>query len=508
VVPLQISIHHTKVIRSVHGVIITLFRQARVDMHPNLPLASDDHQGQKKYEDYYPRSRTGLGGLSLTAAGSSQMWRKDLSQTFAPIYIDPATMSTTFKIGVRVPDDALPSILITPGDMITFNYYVEVIIDLHGKLTQLDRVFPTLNMTGHPGGFTNGQGAVVADEDQHAVTSWGPNCVDTSGIKRDRNVVYQLCELIIGTKNSERSRSKRPEQLGDDQSSQDTGAPVPRTLNGSGSTNALTSPGAQAEEQHLQQGAYFNGYDEEYPEGYEDQYYEGYNPETGYGYGYDENGYDYDPNYYHETNYWSEDVIAPPEPDGEEVSEKERLRRFEMHLLPSQPPEDEDTWAGATEHTPTAPYILEENGFSSPGAFQAALHQQRQQGRTYTNGFASSIQPMASSSTSQQWEYLSASQARTRNTQPLAETPINSHPNDDKQELERLRLAAQVSAPDYSDDEEVESSSLTPPQPGLARPSAPTISDDEQRTWVGRRHLNNDPNAFAGETENLPRYVR
>ncbi|KAG9824605.1 hypothetical protein KCU63_g16504, partial [Aureobasidium melanogenum] len=36
--PVRISINHTKHIKSINGIIITLYRQARVDMHPALPL--------------------------------------------------------------------------------------------------------------------------------------------------------------------------------------------------------------------------------------------------------------------------------------------------------------------------------------------------------------------------------------------------------------------------------------------------------------------------------------
>ena len=63
-----------------------------------------------KHEEYYPKSKTGLGGLSLSSAGSSSIFRKDLAQTFAPILIDPYTLSAVIHASVESPADAFPTI--------------------------------------------------------------------------------------------------------------------------------------------------------------------------------------------------------------------------------------------------------------------------------------------------------------------------------------------------------------------------------------------------------------
>ena len=58
--PLRISIDHMRPVKTMQGLIITIFRQGRIDTHPALPIGSES-SGKKRYEDYYPRSRTGLG---------------------------------------------------------------------------------------------------------------------------------------------------------------------------------------------------------------------------------------------------------------------------------------------------------------------------------------------------------------------------------------------------------------------------------------------------------------
>lgn len=510
VVPLQISIHHTKVVRSLHGIIITLYRQARVDMHPNLPLASENGGVSGKYEDYYPRSRTGLGGLSLSAAGSSHNWRKDMSQTFAPIYIDPTTMSTNFKIGVRVPEDAFPSIRNTPGDMITFRYYVEVIIDIHGKLGQQDRMFPSLNMTSVPTSYApNSQGVIATDEDQHALTAWGTNCVDTSVIRRDKNAVTSLCELIIGTRSSERARGKRPKRLDLDDGS------ASMDDHYTAAENEMQYPTqstlfADNGEEHPQQGGYYGEYNDGYDQGYQDYRYDGYDSTTGQEYG---DGYDYYQNSNYHNEQWSEDPLSPHfvPAEEEELSEKERLRRAEMHLLPSAPPDD-DSWPGTAEQIPTAPYIPHEGDFTSASAFQAALHLQHP---PYMNGHPSPGRVVHTGDPSHAWQYphrLFLSSSLHGEHDPAHASSSSIQPGDDKQELERQRLAAQTSAPDYSNAEADDPAFSYPA--GHVHPSAPVLPvTADGYTWAGRPEdpsgaPASDLDANLQVVDNLPRYTR
>ncbi|EGC42656.1 conserved hypothetical protein [Histoplasma capsulatum var. duboisii H88] len=130
VLPVKITIQHTKPIRSPNGIIITLYRQGRIDYHPAIPVGYTEKGKKPVFEDYYPKSRTGLGGLSFGATRSSSVFRKDLTQIFAPLIVDPVTLMATVKTSIRIPEDTFPTITHVPGGMISFRYYLEVVMDL------------------------------------------------------------------------------------------------------------------------------------------------------------------------------------------------------------------------------------------------------------------------------------------------------------------------------------------------------------------------------------------
>jgi hypothetical protein len=210
-IPIRVTVNHTKHVRSLKGIIITLYRQARVDMHPALPVVANSKGDKKKTEDYYPKSRTGLGGLSLSSAGSSHLFRKDLSQSFAPLFVDPRTLTAEIKCAVRVPDEAFPTISNVPGAMISFKYYVEVVVDIQGKLTGLDRMVANAGLVNVP---TSGGIAGMARDDATSTmfSTWGGNFVDTDQIRREKGVISSLFEVIIGTKDSERNGKRKQTQ--------------------------------------------------------------------------------------------------------------------------------------------------------------------------------------------------------------------------------------------------------------------------------------------------------
>ena len=207
VLPVKVNITHTKVVKSTYGVILTLYRLARVDMHPSIPLGPTEKGKNPKYEDYYPKSMTGLGGLSLTGAGSSHLFRKDMSQSMTPLYIDPQTLTAEVIAKVRVPEEAFPTISTVPGAMISFKYYVEVVVDIQGKLGGQDRSFSTLS--GHSAMPGPTLGIDGSDMERSAFTPFGPTIIDTAPIRRDKSVVTSTFEVIIGTKDSERRKGKR-----------------------------------------------------------------------------------------------------------------------------------------------------------------------------------------------------------------------------------------------------------------------------------------------------------
>lgn len=422
VVPVKISIRHCKVVRSVHGIIVTLYRQARTDMHPHLPLGPADKKGDVKFEDYYPRSRTGLGGMSLSAAGSSQVWRKDLSQTFAPLYIDQQTMSTEVKVAIRVPDGVFPTIRNAPGEMISFRYFVEVIIDIHGRLAKQDRGFPSLHMMTMQTPFTDPLVADGADDrPPNAVTTWGHNCIDTTQIRREKNAVTCLCDLIIGTVGSVRAQGKR-RNVADvrDETSSDlefggTSRSSQQTIEqfrGRGSQRA--SPNEQD-----------RGIDSEPCNGYEP-------------YDYDNETYPSSPPTARISGvpspYIHAQVVPPRDALGEDhLPEKERLRRAEARLMPSQPPvvpgyprqSSDGHIDGDPSTAPSAPALPEEVYHGPPSYRRRAFAAEMDRA-----GGSAPLRPSADMATGM--------------SHGNASPPILA---DDKMELERRRLQLQASEP-------------------------------------------------------------
>ena len=369
IVPLIVTIAHTKPIRSLNGVIVTLYRQARTEMHPCLPVAAGG-KGEK-YEDYYPRSKSGLGGLSLSAAGSSQVWRKDLSQTFAPLYVNPQTMSTEVKVAIRVPDDAFPSIRTAPGEMISFKYYVEVIIDVHGKLAGHANAFPNVNMTGGHSILANSPAVgFSSDSREHSVTVWGNGCIDTSTIQREKNAVVITSQLILGTHDSMKARGKKKQADYFEQAIDSTGDHgTVHEIQPNGS-NRWDRRGFGQNDPYdgCHDGYELNDYDHnhEYTNGddqayYDDSYYGGnleYSPH---------------PNF-RATRPDATDPVPLPAPEGS-LSEKQRLQRAEEALLPSRPPDSNDAVqsVSTTQHIPSAPYLPDETELDSPHADQNTI---------------------------------------------------------------------------------------------------------------------------------------
>jgi arrestin-related trafficking adapter 9 len=108
IVPLKISIHHTK--PNARGLVIaTLYRQGRIDMHPPIPLTSRNKGKRPEYEDVYPRSKTGLGGLHFSNSSPSSVFRKDLSQTSAMMVVNPQTLTADVRTSIKIPEDASSS---------------------------------------------------------------------------------------------------------------------------------------------------------------------------------------------------------------------------------------------------------------------------------------------------------------------------------------------------------------------------------------------------------------
>ncbi|KAL9127427.1 MAG: hypothetical protein Q9217_003696 [Psora testacea] len=427
VLPIKVSIDHIKPIKSMQGLIITLYRSARVDTHPALPLGPSNRQGTAKYEDYYPKSRTGLGGLSLSSAGSSRTFRQDLAQTITPLMVDPQSLTAIIKTSIQVPEHIFPTIHGVPGSMIIFKYFIEVVIDLRGKLGQ-DRLLPKLNMIDTPQ-HAYGDPRINMEHGHDGTTfsaTPGFSYLITDQIRRQKGVVHTRTEVVIGTRDSARSRGKQKEE--------------------NGGVEAITQP--------------------TYPPGSEDDRCSqatsgGHAPD------YSRHQQQYDVT----QSQTFQQVFTSPLPDtADSLDEKAQLRRLEQTLLPSAPPQDADSPLAAAP-TPSAPFAFDEEDFihryGLPAPAPAYESPQVSSGsETIQSGTCTQSLPGPGLNRTEHGIRVPA----------MPPSPIDT--GDDKQELERQRLMTLASSPDHVNPDAEPSISTTHQAPHII-PSAPILFEDE-----------------------------
>jgi hypothetical protein len=481
IIPIKIIINHTKQVKSFNGVIVTLYRVARVDMRPSIPLGPTEKGKDAKFEDYYPRSVTGLGGLSLSGSGSTHVFRKDLSQTIAPLYIDPQTLTAEVKTRVRVPEEVFPTISTVPGQMISFKYYIEVVLDVQGRLVGQDRnVSSPLGQTGLP---TDTADADNMDVERSAFTPFGSTIVDTTAVRRDKSVVTTVFELVVGTRDSDRKKGKRKmiEAMA-----------VPET-------EPQQQPPTEQEQQPVQE----------------------YWPPDQPGYDWYDSAAYYDPRWYQYQNYHYHQHEQPipehPPPNGTEehydvppplppvpmplldddsqVSEKERIRQAEARLLPSQPPGEqfEQNGGAPSSYPPTAPYLPEENGDGPAlGAWSGVRNALPASRSNVPNDILMPLNADSAIHTPNAPDYEPP--AAGSSAQAVAGVA------DDKQEMHRQQLQAEVSAPPIDDEEgdDIETTEVRD-----HAPSAPTLEETNEAN-----RDTNDSHADARASISLPRYER
>lgn len=339
ILPVKVSINHCKQVRSPHGIIVTLYRQGRIDLHPTLPIGSTADGKKPVYEDCYPRSRTGLGGLTLGSTRMSSVFRKDLSQTFAPLIVDPTTMTAVIKTSIRVPEDSFPTITRVPGGLISFRYYIEVVADLRGKLAAPDFLRPRFNMVSNGKTFSpSGQLLNSFDSAGNSITAnWGDNILDTDQIRREKGVIALVFEVVIGTRDSaRRMRRGSSASTGEEAAaSQATNSEQPFSV-AEDDNGLVDENGAYVDYSGQDDYDYTHGQDWTYPPDAEAE----------------------------ESHIPNDQILAPPPQTEEPVDEKTRLRRAEEMLLPSQPPDERDAGPSTMEnniHMPTAPVLPEDD---------------------------------------------------------------------------------------------------------------------------------------------------
>ncbi|KAI3401692.1 hypothetical protein diail_9356 [Diaporthe ilicicola] len=436
-ISVKVDVQHTKRIKSLYGVIVTLYRQGRVDSAPPAALfknISKEEQRRLEKEEYYPKSKTGLGGLSLSSAGTCSVFRKDLSQAFSPLIIDPATLTASVTTSVRVPENSFPSIRGVPGEMISFKYRLEVIVDLGGKLANAIQIQQNPRVGPAAGLLMSGR------EGAAGLASFDGSLVNTDPLKREKGVIYDSFEVIVGTTDTSR-RGKAVLQDG-----------VAYNENGA------------------------------WPTGWED---EGYDMEEAY-----TQEYAPYPEPAAQYPYWNGGSREPAEPaphyippppdfaDESRLSEKERVRRAEQRLLPSQP----------TAPAPTA-------GPSAPAGYGG----EDDEASPTAAAVPSAPPPPPTPPTD------AAPSAPTLDDLAAGSSAPNGSSAGDKQELERQRLLAEASAPPEfprDDDAGVGSSSGPSAPPMVDGPSAPILTEEEE---YGSYYSHQAPRASV---EPLPAYQR
>ncbi|CAI5757759.1 unnamed protein product [Candida verbasci] len=143
-IPIKLSINHLKKVTDTNGIIITFVRVCRLDNGPD---------------------------------GVVESFRKDLQQSILPLYVDPKTFSSEINSSIRVPADAFPTISGCP--LVSFQYFIEVLINLSGK-------------------------PVVFDERKEK-----EKFVNTDKFKRSKKFLQLTTEIYIGTNRSEEINSRR-----------------------------------------------------------------------------------------------------------------------------------------------------------------------------------------------------------------------------------------------------------------------------------------------------------
>lgn len=456
IVSVRVTVQHIKRVKSMTGVIATLFRQGKIDTNPPAAMVAQGMHSSRKLhkEDPYPKSRTGLGGLSLSSTSSTSVFRKDLDQNAAPLIIDPATLQASVTISLRVPDDAFPTIKGVPGDMISFKYQVEVIVDLGGRLSNQLGVASSQSRFGTSSG-SNAEGSQSAFGPQR-----GSNIADTSQVRREKGIISLSFETVVGTTDSSKSRQAaksvpktrtiRIAEADEDEiiqpevpSHNDLGPPNSILTNGhshlsppNGHLDYTTPPPHPADLQHHSWAAAGSSRDIPHINGYHSQVAPSYIP-------------------------------LPQMPDQNNMTEKDRIRQAEARLLPSQPPV----------------------GPSTPG----------EEDDIYDAEDAPRV-PSASPAVP------TMDEAEAGPSAPTEDEVVAGRPAEDKQELERRRLMEEASAPpEFPDDmERPRGNSSAVDAPNEA--SAPALDDADEYPGYGAGASSSA--AGGSHMEQLPAYQR
>ncbi|KAI6785665.1 pH-response regulator protein-like protein [Emericellopsis cladophorae] len=456
-VTVRVDIQHIKYIKSMNGVIVTLFRQGKIDSSPNPDMFNNTLSKQERrrmQREDVPKSKTRLGGLTLSSANSTSMFRKDLDQATAPIIINPATLQASIPVSVKLPGECFPTIKGVPGDMMRFSYQVEVVVDLGGKLSNQ---FKGSQESSHGHGHGIGQeGSMMYDNSSFSSRRPATGITDTSAIKRESGVINVTLETQIGTDDSTRGRARQRV------------SPSSRTVRTTAS-----------EDDDYHRNAEFSHVDDSHwattPHANSDGYFpiqRGQQGVPSYSTPATPSGpsqpYPYAVHGESSSSVPAYEAPPPQLPDQRGLSEKERVREAETRLLPSAPP------AGPSAVGPSAPPADDD---------EDDIYDADDTPRMPHAGPSSPLSEIGPSAPTED---------------DLTALPVHP-PTEDKQELERRRLLNEASAPPEMPDELTRTSSRDTAT--VAGPSAPVLNEEDE-------HDAQPGLPSQGHQEQLPAYER
>lgn len=350
-IPIKLNINHLRKVQDVNGIIVTFVRVCRLDNGPE---------------------------------GLYDSFRKDLAQSVIPLYVDPNTFTSEINTNIRIPADSFPTISGCP--MVSFQYFVEVLVNLSGKTVVLDDNssnskndnghqsplidFPTPNGNSNNGQNneldTNGKNGSDSLNDfklhfnyLSSVTDFNQKerstFINTDKYKRMKKFLQLTSEIIIGThrlSTEDNLMAMDIQNLNSPPSRRSSGSEIsPGGLNGSTSYTSLSQFANGSQPQPLQ--PHSNSQPETSPGGQIELI-----PESS-----EINNFNSVPSYsglgvsngsvpaYNDANNGPDLLPMPNQP---EMSEKERLRAHESSLLPSEP-------GMPSEPVPSEPMGMEDN---------------------------------------------------------------------------------------------------------------------------------------------------
>lgn len=462
---MKIGIKHTKPIKSLHGIIVTLVRQGRFDTFPISAngLSNKGSAGSLKK------------GLSLTSGGTTTTFRKDLSQVIMPLIVDPNTLTTVVRASVRVPEDAFPTISSVPGQIVSFRYFIEVLVDLGGKLAGKEEFLNGVGMVNIPNATTGELGRVEANlgkgDASGMMAVYGAKVIETDKIRREvKNVVSCRFEVIVGTTDSANGKGRQ------------------RKADGANYINLTTQDTDVALDLVGERRMSHPEYDDEHmrtiiiPGNIVDNLLDNSVPHSPPS--------PPVPISLPTVSAFPDDrrtSTPPPPPDFSHLDEKTRLRMAEQALLPSAPPGFDDAGASSSSAVVAAPSTAAPAYMSQPplpSAPPLAMVDEEYMAQQATQ-HAPSAPPVVIDMNMDAARYFGGHQNHNDHHYPhhyhtpQQSTTSPASVNEDKLEMERLRLLAAASAPPLPESSSSVSGHASTGRVGSSTiPSAPELGED------------------------------